>query len=530
MSKQRGLLNKTLILGIVLLFVGMSIVSTIGKPSEFYPVNKNQIISITNPKDLILYDHLAFIIGEGSDCHIYDFILNDPNNLSCVCEGSGGWSNIGTTWSDAGHLYTCQYGNGLLYGIDLETCDMWSIGGGGPGMNGLAYDIITGWLYGSSDNNYLYKFDLETGEQEQIGPFGGGVQYMVGMAFDANGTLYGWDLGNDALWTIDTESGEATMVGYLGINIYYSCDGDFCKEDDILYLVINNSLFICDKNTGQIESSPQGQFPEYVTVTGLAIPYEYEDIIPPKTTHSLNPPEPDGKNGWYISDVNVTLSATDDLSGVKEIRYTINNGSEQVIPGDNGSFILNDDGDDILIEYWAVDNAGNFPAEKKFFTIDIDQTVPEVAISYEIHYDKNLGHFFTFTTVAVDEMSGMDYVEFYRDNQIMKTVYGSGPEYVWDCEYSNITHIKGIIRNREIAENYVKFRAIFILTEESTGNYSIIDSYGFDKAGNMGWDEILGNLPPGPINKILLLKNLILPNNYTGYIGRFFIYATFNTG
>ena len=44
------------------------------------------------------------------------------------------------------------------------------------------------------------------------------------------------------------------------------------------------------------------------------------DTTPPVTTHNLDPPEPNGLNDWYVSDVTVTLNATDDLSGVKEIR------------------------------------------------------------------------------------------------------------------------------------------------------------------------------------------------------------------
>ncbi|MBA7636884.1 hypothetical protein ES703_44512 [subsurface metagenome] len=42
----------------------------------------------------------------------------------------------------------------------------------------------------------------------------------------------------------------------------------------------------------------------------------FDDITPPVTTCTLNPPEPNGNNSWYVSDVEVTLNATDDMSGV----------------------------------------------------------------------------------------------------------------------------------------------------------------------------------------------------------------------
>ena len=51
-----------------------------------------------------------------------------------------------------------------------------------------------------------------------------------------------------------------------------------------------------------------------------------DDTTPPITTHTLDPPEPDGLNGWYVSNVNVTLTATDDMSGVNVTYYRINGG------------------------------------------------------------------------------------------------------------------------------------------------------------------------------------------------------------
>ncbi|KYK31365.1 MAG: hypothetical protein AYK22_02480 [Thermoplasmatales archaeon SG8-52-3] len=183
---------------------------------------------------------------------IVKFPLYDPGCVWVVCELMSVFISGGTYGCD-GVWYACEYGNGILYGIDPFTCDMWVIGGGGVGLNALAYDPTTYKMYGSSDSNYLYEIDTDTGEQEQIGPFGSGVLYMIGMAFDADGVLYGWDLGNDALWTIDTESGEATQVGPLGISINYAQDGDFCRETDTLYLTAYTStgqLYECDEDTG----------------------------------------------------------------------------------------------------------------------------------------------------------------------------------------------------------------------------------------------------------------------------------------
>lgn len=63
-----------------------------------------------------------------------------------------------------------------------------------------------------------------------------------------------------------------------------------------------------------------------------------------------------GNNGWYLSDVTITVTATDSYSGIKEIHYIID-GVENVVSSDTAMFTLTVDGVH-TIEYWAVDNAG----------------------------------------------------------------------------------------------------------------------------------------------------------------------------
>lgn len=63
-----------------------------------------------------------------------------------------------------------------------------------------------------------------------------------------------------------------------------------------------------------------------------------------------------GNNGWYLSDVTITVTATDSYSGIKEIHYIVD-GVENVVSSDTAMFTLTVDGAH-SIEYWAVDNAG----------------------------------------------------------------------------------------------------------------------------------------------------------------------------
>lgn len=104
-----------------------------------------------------------------------------------------------------------------------------------------------------------------------------------------------------------------------------------------------------------------------VTVT----PAAPSDTTPPTTSAGVSGQE--GKNGWYTSDVTVTLSATDTTSGVAATYYQIADGAVATY---DGPFSLSDDGI-YTVSYWSVDNAGNIE-EAKAVEIKIDQTPPVI--------------------------------------------------------------------------------------------------------------------------------------------------------
>jgi hypothetical protein len=152
----------------------------------------------------------------------------------------------------------------------------------------------------------------------------------------------------------------------------------------------------------------------------------FDDETPPVTTHSLNPPDPDGENGWYVNDIEITLNATDNESGVDYIEYRINGGSWQTIPGDGGTFVFGNDGCDVLIEYRGIDNVGNVESINDF-TIDMDQTIP---VTEEIAWESyKIGGiwYIDLAASAVDATSGMDRVECLIEDGQSVTFVGAGP-------------------------------------------------------------------------------------------------------
>jgi len=251
-----------------------------------------------------------------------------------------------------------------------------------------------------------------------------------------------------------------------------------------------------------------------------------DDTTPPVTTHSLDPETPNGENGWYVSDVTVTLNATDDMSGVKEIKYTIN-GESGNISGDTGSFNVTDDGDDIEIEYWAIDNAGNVE-DKNSFTLDIDPTIPDMDEPFW-EANKVNGHWYIlFTCNACDETSGMNRTEFFVNDNLRETVIGPGPTYEWNVDIGLNYSVFGLICNRKISEENVSFFALIVQIGYKYSLNPFMDMIRvivYDNAGNWDYDDIFGGCPPGPYFDCF--QQFTFKNEYKGYIGKFFISATF---
>jgi len=261
----------------------------------------------------------------------------------------------------------------------------------------------------------------------------------------------------------------------------------------------------------------------------LMEPYSY-DTTSPVTTHSLNPPEPDGENGYYVNDVEVTLNATDDDSGVNRIMYRIDGGSWESVPSESGSFIMNTDGNDVLIEYYAIDNASN-EEDRKSFTIDMDQTVPYAEeISIEPWLEDKIWYV-DFIAYAYDFTSGMDRVEFFINGEHHETIEGGRPYYEFLIKWSDaltlidiplkffhydraghVVIIKftitsqpppspppplpryvGLIYNPEITEENISFFAVLVY---SSNPYK---------------------------SRLIKLKHITIEYDYEGYVGKYFI-------
>jgi hypothetical protein len=111
------------------------------------------------------------------------------------------------------------------------------------------------------------------------------------------------------------------------------------------------------------------------TVTGGDTP---SDTTPPTTTASLSGTK--GANDWYTSDVSVSLIAKDNDggSGVKETKYSLDNGTNWNIY--TAPFLVTTEGS-TTIQYSSTDTAGNIEGTKSQ-EIKRDTKAPEGKISF----------------------------------------------------------------------------------------------------------------------------------------------------
>jgi len=159
------------------------------------------------------------------------------------------------------------------------------------------------------------------------------------------------------------------------------------------------------------------------------------DTMPPTTT--INVSGNKGNDEWYKSNVTITFHANDNLSGVKETYYRIDNISWNKY---TTSITISDEGTH-LIEFYSYDNVMN-KENVKNKTIKIDRTKPVVKITSP--KEKRLYVFgrdilparktivigkITVTADVSDNISGISNVSFLVDNKEVANF--TEPPYEW---------------------------------------------------------------------------------------------------
>jgi hypothetical protein len=136
------------------------------------------------------------------------------------------------------------------------------------------------------------------------------------------------------------------------------------------------------------------------------------DTVSPFSMLTTIPVAPDGLNGWFKSAVQVTITAEDNGSGVKEIYYKKDSDTVfTIVQGDHAVFYP---GDGIYtIEYYAKDKAGNEESFHNTYNFNVDTAAPVTAAA--VHGNGSGNTYINHAAIllkAADAMSGVKEIHY----------------------------------------------------------------------------------------------------------------------
>ncbi|MCA1622137.1 MAG: family 10 glycosylhydrolase [Acidobacteria bacterium] len=131
-----------------------------------------------------------------------------------------------------------------------------------------------------------------------------------------------------------------------------------------------------DLTPGPYAARAGGSYQCFNVVAG-AVADAVPDTLAPVTTAAPAPATPDGQNGWYTTDVGVTLSTSDNCSGVASTEYSTDGG--QTWHPYAGAFTVSTEGTNFVL-YRSTDVAGNAETAGSL-VVKIDKTAPALSLT-----------------------------------------------------------------------------------------------------------------------------------------------------
>lgn len=138
---------------------------------------------------------------------------------------------------------------------------------------------------------------------------------------------------------------------------------------------------------------------------------------PDGTTYDLDPPEPNGDNGWYITPVSIVFYGFDN----GPVYYSINEGNWSVY---TQLIVLSASGC-YQIEYYGYDINGNIEPTRSF-SLKIDVDSPSIVVSKQVFLNR-----IKYTATCSDPTSNVSRVEWYMGGFLQYTDTDPSDGWIW---------------------------------------------------------------------------------------------------
>jgi len=339
---------------------------------------------------------------------------------SLVQTSDGGYALAGFTWSfgdgvfwlvktnSSGHMqWNRDYGGNFTKGRSLvQTRD------GGYALTGYTNSSVTG------DYDFgLIKTD-SSGQHQWNKTYGGpGSDYSetIVQTFDGGYAMAGstdsFGAGSDDFWIVKTDSTGNIQWNKTSGGTSWDLSYSLIQTKEGGYAV-----------TGSTYSYGAGGYDFWLLKFA---PTRVEDSTPPVTVHDYD-------NLTHYQEFTITLTATDDLSGVAETSYKINDGATRNISFD-GQPRVTTEGYNNTLEYWSVDSVGNeeshhYLTQIKLDKSDVQKPTAEAGANQTVMQGTNV----TFNGTGSTDNIGIASYTWTLTDVSLQTLLGSNPNYTFN--------------------------------------------------------------------------------------------------
>ena len=187
------------------------------------------------------------------------------------------------------------------------------------------------------------------------------------------------------------DNGQTYTINMQGTDTgTYTIKSQSVASSQVVGTEVFSNLPVTSELTGQINVGSGGATTLSVQQTSSGTPATIfpsatldapssEDVLPPASSATLAGTV--GQPGFYKSNVLITIKSTDDLAGVLNVAYNLDNAGYQKVAGDAATFAVSAEGPHI-IRFFSTDKAGNNEQEQTT-TFTIDKTAPEAVIQFD---------------------------------------------------------------------------------------------------------------------------------------------------